>query len=227
MHKETVKAMLPIFHAAGHLPYARAAHLYVQHMEDLTGGCSRAAGDGHFTVRRSMFDAAAEVSRRGHVRPRLTKSSVAQFTLTRRALVDLSAAVEEYSGVHTGTSEQHVELRVGRQEKDCRDLKKFSNWLRKYNPFVDRGVRDNQRVVCLHTGHLGALRVNCHKAVEVGTALMEKMYGKDFDQSLTLKGRVIPLSTGPPLHKAKDAPDQKSQFYFNKMVTLDLTRGTT
>ncbi|KAK3926626.1 Endo-1,4-beta-xylanase 2, partial [Frankliniella fusca] len=39
MHKESVKAMLPIFHAAGHLPYARAAHLYVQQMEELTGGC--------------------------------------------------------------------------------------------------------------------------------------------------------------------------------------------
>ncbi|KAK3928234.1 Fat-like cadherin-related tumor suppressor-like protein [Frankliniella fusca] len=311
MHKESVKAMLPIFHAAGHLPYARAAHLYVQQMEELTGGCSQAANDGNFTVRRSSdfwagmwTDLVIEQClmrllkcRGGVTRGRgLTKSSVTQFILTRHALVDLSAAIEEYSGAkasvlklrvtndcaersvalveeynkiltadeeqkqflildvkehrkrypnvnkttlgiknyfyswhpNTGTSEQHVELRVGRQERDCRDLKKFCNWLKKYNPFIDWG-RDNQRVVCLHTGQLGAAQVNCNEAVAVGTALMEKMYGKDFEQSLQLKGRVIPLSkvplsTGAPPHKAKDAPDQKSQFYFNKMVTLDLTQ---
>ena len=35
LHIDTVKRMLPYFHAAGHLQYAKSAHLYVQQMCDL------------------------------------------------------------------------------------------------------------------------------------------------------------------------------------------------
>ncbi|KAK3926627.1 Glutamate-1-semialdehyde 2,1-aminomutase 1 [Frankliniella fusca] len=125
----------------------------------------------------------------------LTKSSVTQFILTRHALVDLSAAIEEYSGVHTGTSEQHVELRVGRQERDCRDLKKFCNWLK-------------------NTTHS-----------LTGEGITSAWCASTPDSLALPRAVLFPCQrTGAPPHKAKDAPDQKSQFYFNKMVTLDLTQ---
>ncbi|KAK3927182.1 Protein asteroid-like protein 1 [Frankliniella fusca] len=236
MHKECVKAMLPIFHATGHLPYARAAHLYVQQMEGLTGGCAEAAWRGNFTVRRVSgywggvyTDMVIEQDlmrpmkiRGGLTRRGLTQSTVSQWILSRRALLEVSAAVERCSGVHSGTSEQHVELRHSRQERDRRDLGKFCEWLTKYPPFLDR---DNLRVRCLHTGELGATQVNCHVAVEIGTALMEKTYGKDFETlKLQLRGRVIPLSTTPPPFKAKEAFEIDTQFLFMKMVTLDMTQ---
>ena len=32
---DSMKAMLPMFHAAAHLPYAKAVHIHVQRMESL------------------------------------------------------------------------------------------------------------------------------------------------------------------------------------------------
>ncbi|KAE8737145.1 hypothetical protein FOCC_FOCC017394 [Frankliniella occidentalis] len=238
MHLESVKAMLPIFHAAAHLPYARASHLYVQQMEGLTGACAEAACAGNFTVRRSAdiwagvwTDLVIEQDlmrpmkvRGGLTRRGLTQSTVSQWILSKRATLEVSAAVEEHSGVHSGTSEQHVELRAARQERDRRDLGKFQAWLKKYSPFKAQG--DPLRVRCLHTGVEGSAQVNCHKAVEVGTALMEKTYGQNFeDLKLQLKGRVIPLSAPAKPCKEKEEPEVDTNFMFMKMVTLDMAPG--
>ena len=58
MHKRAVHTMLPTFHAAAHLPYAKAAHMYLQEMERLENGLSQEdlhkfTSAGYFTIRRT------------------------------------------------------------------------------------------------------------------------------------------------------------------------------
>ena len=59
LHLDSVKAMLPYLHAAGHLSYAKSAHLYVQQMEDLPHKMSEDdyntfTKEGYITIRRSV-----------------------------------------------------------------------------------------------------------------------------------------------------------------------------
>ena len=58
LHITVVKKMMPYFHSAGHLHYAKCAHLYLHLMEDLHNKMSahdfqRFTRDGYFAIRRS------------------------------------------------------------------------------------------------------------------------------------------------------------------------------
>lgn len=57
-HLSCVKRMIPYFHAAGHFPYAKSSHLYVQDMEDLPNKMNsdeynKFVTSGYFTMRRT------------------------------------------------------------------------------------------------------------------------------------------------------------------------------
>ncbi|GBP40851.1 Putative nuclease HARBI1 [Eumeta japonica] len=56
-HLNCVKEMLPYFHASGHFPYAKSAHLYLQDMQQLPNSIDpevyETFSDGFFTVRLS------------------------------------------------------------------------------------------------------------------------------------------------------------------------------
>lgn len=58
LHLDTIRGMLPFFHASGHFLYAKSAHLYVQDMESLHGRMpadefQQFTKQGYFTIRRS------------------------------------------------------------------------------------------------------------------------------------------------------------------------------
>lgn len=56
-HLNCIKEMLPYFHASGHFPYAKSAHLYLQDMQQLENLIDpevyKKFSEGFFTVRRS------------------------------------------------------------------------------------------------------------------------------------------------------------------------------
>ena len=55
LHLYAVKQMLPYLHAAGHLHYAKSAHLYLQQMEELSAEIDILfAESGYFTIRRIL-----------------------------------------------------------------------------------------------------------------------------------------------------------------------------
>ncbi|KAK3924188.1 tRNA (guanine-N(7)-)-methyltransferase [Frankliniella fusca] len=237
LHLECVRAMLPFFHAAGRVHYAKAAHLYVQQMEDLQGRCAAAAREGLFTVRRKPVhwsgvwtDMVIEQdlmrpmkSRGGLTRGRgLTESVVLQWIMSAPALLEVSAAVEELTGVYRASSEQHVELLDSRVEKDRRHLSFFTEWLRGHSPFADR----DGGLQCVSTGKVALEEVNCDRAEEIGVALMEKMYGKNFGSvSAQRKGRVIPLShSGPMNRQSKENTEESSaSLLFMRMCRLGVS----
>ena len=85
-------------------------------------------------------------------------------------------AVEDFCGVSTGSSEQHVELRDSRRRRDSQDLEKFVLWLKVHNPFE----KLPDELVSLSSGAVGDSSINCDCAEEVGTESMLKCVGSDF-----------------------------------------------
>lgn len=58
LHLVTIRKLIPFFHAAGHLNYAKSAQIYLQQMEDLhlklpPQEFQKFAQEGYFTIRRS------------------------------------------------------------------------------------------------------------------------------------------------------------------------------
>ena len=149
LHLNSVKQMLPYFHAAGHLAYATSAHLYVQQMMELHNIMPEKEYDQfteqrYFTIRRSdkFWDGMFSDQPIEQFLVRLLKTSggmtrgrgITDSTLTRcvHALpqcVRICNALETFTSVHSGTSEQHKDLHPASQSRDKSDLDCFVHWI--------------------------------------------------------------------------------------------------
>ena len=135
LHINTIIEMLPYFHAAAHLPYAKSAHLYCQLMLDLPNKFSpreyeRFTSLGFFTVRRSerfwsgiwtdltieqtlmrtMKVSGGLTQGRG-----ITESTLTQWVATAPACMAINEAINSFAGLSVGTTDQHVDLRDSRK----------------------------------------------------------------------------------------------------------------
>jgi len=120
-----------------------------------------------------------------------TDSVLAKFTLGMPVMHSVSEAIERFTGVLSSSTEQHVDLRPSRISKDNKDSEKLRKWLSEHPPFPDL-----DKIVSLGTGIVGGADINCHNALEVGTAGMKDIVGKTFAElSFSRKKRVMPLST--------------------------------
>jgi hypothetical protein len=211
LHMDCVRCMLPYFHAGGHILYAKSAHLYYQQMVELRSQMtdsefSKFTTDGFFTVRRSSKVWAgiwtdmtieqvlmrAMKTQGGVTRGRgLTDSVLNRWTQTMPACVELSSKFEEYCGIRTATSDQHVELRDARQVRDVADLDKFTTWFDGRFPFSGH----RSELISLSNGVIGDDNINCDSALEQGKVAMSKMIGNNFnDVKLKRSDRVRTLS---------------------------------
>ena len=153
--------MLPHLHAAGHLLYAKSAHLYVQQMSELSAKMTSDEYNmfttrGFFTIRRTdkfwcgvwsdmtieqVLMRAIKTSG-GLTRGRgISDSTLAQWVLALPLCVPLHNALETFAGINPGTSEQHKEhqeLLPSRQSRDNRDLNLFLEWLEAHPPFENK-----------------------------------------------------------------------------------------
>ncbi|KAG5868450.1 hypothetical protein JTB14_037839 [Gonioctena quinquepunctata] len=106
-------------------------------------------------------------------------------------MVRISQSLEEFTEVISSTSEQHVDSRPSRQERDNADVIKLSKWLSQHPPF---SVLD--KLVSLGTGIVGGPKINCHNAEEIGRKELEGIVGKTFRElSFPRKKWVLPLSS--------------------------------
>lgn len=142
LHLHCVHQMLPIFHASGHFNYAKSAHVYLQdslellntlHQEnDLFVNC------GYFTIRRtekfwsgvwsdmtieqvlmrSLKSIGGLTGGRG-----ITATTIATWINSMPTCSRVCEAMEEFAGVRSLSSEQHVELRDARQKETVRTCK--------------------------------------------------------------------------------------------------------
>lgn len=152
--------MLPIFHAVGHLPYAKSAQLYLQNMVDLEAGPNDApeameldgfTKDGLFTVRRSdkswagvwsdmtieqMLNRFFETDMK-HGRG-VTPGVFARYLFTMPSTFSIMECIEDFFHVKTSSSEQHTDIGPSRQKRDELDVAKLLFWINKHQPFQPR-----------------------------------------------------------------------------------------
>ena len=119
--------MLPTFHAAGHLPYAKSAQLYLQEMQRLnellpSEDFKKYTTQGYFTIRRTnkfwsgiWTDMTIEQVlmkmmkiQGGLTRGRgITQSTLVYFISALPPCIPIMEALEKLSGVYAASSEQH------------------------------------------------------------------------------------------------------------------------
>ena len=203
LHLFCVREMLPHFHAAGHLHYAKSARLYLQQMEELEKAMpvdefKSYTEKGYFTIRRldSFWGGNFSDQTIEQFLMRTLKTSggmtqgrgISDSTLTKwvHALprcAPICNALEQFTGVHSGTSEQHKDLRKSTQSRDIKDRGVFVEWLQAHPPFAGYEVSS---LVSLATGIVADASVNCDNAVEIGEKAASEMSGKKFT-NITLR----------------------------------------
>lgn len=154
LHLDTIKKMLPYFHAAGHFLYAKSAHLYLQDMLTLEEKMNpfefnQFTKEGSFTIRRSdkfwsgiwsdmtieqtLMKSMKVIGGLTHGRG-FSDSVLTKWTAGMTSLQNVCQKIEEYCDVSSGTSEQHVALRHSRIKRDTADCDKLIEWLSQYPP---------------------------------------------------------------------------------------------
>ncbi|KAF4524952.1 hypothetical protein B566_EDAN014133 [Ephemera danica] len=223
LHLSCIASMLPIFHAAGHLKYAKFAHIYVQDMLRLKHDMSEAEflqfSQGGFTVRRNDWfwsgcwtDLIIEQelmrsikSSGGLTRGRgITDSTASQFISSQPACLDIIVAIENFSGKRFLNSEQHKEMRDNRMTLDKHDIEILYQWLDHRNPFIC----SSEHLISLSSGVAADSTVNCHNAREVGVDILLKKVGIEFSAlKLQRKDRVKNLTSVASSIKIREESD--------------------
>ncbi|KAF7998623.1 hypothetical protein HCN44_011031 [Aphidius gifuensis] len=192
LHLQSVRKMLPSFHAAKHFNYAKFAHLYLQDMAKLesvmtTDEFNKFTRDSFFTIRRTdksfngvwsdmtieqtlnRFFGTDLVHGRG-----VTESVVSRYLGAMPTMFMVMDCLEDFCKVKTHNSEQQIDLSRARLKLDEADTDKFYFWLNEHDPFMPRSS-----VVSLSTGVMGGPRINCHKAIEIGEKNIRCIVGKN------------------------------------------------
>lgn len=221
LHLYSANCMLPYFHAAGHLPYAKSCHLYLQNMlacrntmnmEDYRKMTQK---DCHVVRRNNKFWSGTpmdmiieqELMRRmktsgGLTHGRgITDSTLSRWITGMPQCLKVTEALESFSGVITVASEQHVELRSSRIDRDQKDLVKLLDWLEIRNPFNP----DINELMSINSGVVANSDVNCDKAAEIGEKVINRIIGTNYSNlHLKRNDRVKPLLSGISSIKIKD-----------------------
>jgi len=198
LHLSCVQGMIPFFHAAGHLAYAKSARLYLQQIRKLEHMTSETEYNlfttkGFFTTRRSdhfwsgnFTDQIIEQnlmrllkSCGGMTHGRgITPSSLTKWIHALPKCVPICQSLENFANVHSETSEQHKDLRSSSEMQDHKDYETFLKWLQVHSPFDFC----NQQLVAISTGLVADSSVNCDQAKEIGEAAANAITGKVFSE---------------------------------------------
>lgn len=97
----------------------------------------------------------------------ISESTLASWTLGMIRLQNVCEQITEYCNFTMDTSEQHVDYRDARVQRDNEDLEKFDNWLSS-NDFTI----DHTELICISNRIVASDIVNCHRAFEIGEGLI-------------------------------------------------------
>lgn len=242
LHINTVCKMLPYFHAAGHLPYAKSAHLYVQQMLNLqktmkkdefdkfvNKSCFTVRRSNHFftgnwtdmTIEQTLMRTSKSIGGLTHGRG-LSERTLTKFIACSPGYLNISEAFEEFCGCSIMFSEQHTELRSSRRERDLQDINKFVNWFQGHHPF-----RQDNELVSLSSGFVVTkYDVNCDDAYEVGLCSMKEIEGNNFaDLKVKRKNKVktIAAVASSITVRSEDVAINPDQL-FNRVICI--SQGT-
>lgn len=138
---------------------------------------------------RTIVDEKNEVLWRPYSGRGIKDSVLSMWTLGLVSLNNVCDELEKFCNVVLATSEQHVEMRSSRINRDNDDVKKLMDWFCQHSPFPEI-----KEVMSISTGIIGDEKINCHMSQELGTASISKIVGGDFHSiKLKRKDRVNAL----------------------------------
>lgn len=212
LHLHTVSEMIPMFHAAGHLAYAKSARLYLDQMKGLSDIMSADqycdfTEQGYFTIRRTdkfwsgnFSDQTIEQelmrllkTSGGMARGRgITDSTLNKWVHAMPRCIPICDALECFTAVHSHTSDQHVDLRASSTARDGKHYETFLNWLKVHSPF---SYGEHDALVCVASGVVAGKCVNADQAFDIGVKAASVMTGETYaDVKLKRKDRVTSIS---------------------------------
>ena len=197
LHLYCVQKMILIFHASGHLNYAKSSRRYLDSMRELPNIMSenqyRAyTQKGYFTIRRShrfwsgiFTDQTIEQTLMRSIKAPgglshgrgLTDSTQATFVHAIPRCIPICHSLEEFCNVHPETSDQHRDMRTASAAKDGEDASMFYSWLSQHSPLQ---YKDVDGLVDVANGIVADSSANADKAVELGQAIAESLNGMTF-----------------------------------------------
>jgi hypothetical protein len=204
LHLHTISDMIPLFHSAGHLAYAKSARLYLDQMKNLPDMMSETQYNdftkkGYFTIRRTdkfwsgnFSDQTIEQdlmrllkTSGGMARGRgITDSTLAKWVHAIPRCIPICDALEIFTGVRSHTSEQHVDLRASNTARDSKDYETLLHWLKLHSPF---SYGEHKALVCVASGVVAGKCVNAEEAFALGVKSASAIPGKKPYGEVTLK----------------------------------------
>ena len=212
MHLYCISEIIPIFHAAGHLAYARSTRRYLDCMKELPNllgpnEFQKLTEKGYFTIRRSdrfwsgnFTDQTIEQvlmrmlkTQGGLAHGRgLTPNTQAKFVQVLPKCVPICNALETFCNVHSDRSDQHRDLREASTTRDAEHLSKLFAWLSSHSPF---SFISENKLVSIGTGIVADESADADNAPDIGMTLAKRQTGKMYgDMKLKRKDRIIPIS---------------------------------
>lgn len=212
LHLYCVSEMVPILHAAGHLPYARSTRRYLDKMKQIPdiltpNQLRNFTVDGYFTIRRTdrywsgnFSDQTIEQvlmrmlkAQGGLAHGRgITPSTQAKLVHVLPKCVPICNALESFCNVHAQTSDQHTDLRAATTSRDASDFDIMFGWLKAHSPL---GYQAIDGLVNISTGVVAQGSANADSAYEVGKAAADAMTGKSHGEvKLKRNDRVVTIS---------------------------------
>ena len=242
LHVSTVVKMLPYFHSAGHILYAKSAHLYAQQMSELESHLSptefkQFTSNGFFTVRRSerfwsgtwtdmiieqcLMRSMKSIGGLTHGRG-ITENTLMRWVTCAPVSVEVCLAFQKISGISSYTSEQHVEERSSRQARDTRDKQTFINWMQQHNPFNQRC----ENLVSLSSGLVADHTIDCDQALQKGLRSMSSMVGNNFCEIVIRRNNKVKAmsSMNSSIKVRENIVAVNPQQLFNRIVCV--VKGT-
>jgi hypothetical protein len=191
-HLITVKKMLNLYAASGRVNYAKSARLYLQTMNDLPQfypwlfHCFNEKG--YHAIRRSdrywaglwsdliieQVLMSAVKSRGGLSRGRgMTDSVISTWCLTMHRLAAIHQSMSKLTDHRSQSSEQHVETRTSRMERDSDDQRKVLTWFEEHPPFSS----NVENLVSISNGLTAnkESKINCDEVEEIGKRIQETL----------------------------------------------------
>ena len=208
LHLRSIEQMIPYFHAAGHLAYAKSARLYLEQMRLLPSSMKdndfrQFTQEGFFTIRRKdqfwggnftdqvieqnlmrLFKTSGGMTRgRG-----ITDSTLTKWVHAFPFCLPVCDDLEKFSNQLSVSSEQHKDLRDCSQIADHRDVSTFMQWLKAHSPF---NTSNPDSLMAISTGLVADQSVNCDQAFEIGRDAASAIDGVAFpDVKLKRTDRV-------------------------------------
>lgn len=192
LHLASLQKMLPYLAAAGHSHYTKSSYVYLTDMlklEETNPDVLRQFQAGKFVIRRTnrfwaglSTDLVIEQvlmrtlkSTGGLTRGRgMEEAQRTRWLLAMPACASVNESMQNLTGAHYCTSEQHKEMSESRKTWDHKDTDLISKFFQDHNPFIHS---ENLRSIA--TGVLAHSSANPHKAQEVGSTILQKMSGQN------------------------------------------------